>query len=397
MASLTPASLPVLRPSIADLFTLEDASSEAALAVQDERLPPSGLACSSSALPPSERLMLTLFSGIYHGSTALEQTLMSAPNVATLCNGMQWQCEAQAGAADDSNRCQYCDPRDHRHQLSVTEPHECLACASPPFAENNTAAFRLTLDVFEPYWRAQHNRGVLAVKWAPLQYGPVEGPQRGNSGMHWHDTPDPPQQSWREYETRGVPRSLAAAGVRRVRWALVLMHRPWCMWRLDSHAREERESKGVDGWARSELQQTEQLVALHRKLSQAGVPTLVMSLADLLWADEQPHAHARHRAADRLQAFAPCAGLVDTGFEPVMGRDVFELNLMKTCDGSGCSSIRSYGDANPPASVGFNASLGRCDDAPERLYAGLDADARARAAAAEDYLLRLAETAPAPA
>ena len=54
-------------------------------------------------------------------------------------------------------------------------------------------------------------------------------------------------------------------------------------------------------------------------------------------------------------------------------------------------------DANAPASLGFNASLGRCDEAPKRLYSGLDADARARAAAAEDYLLRLAETVPAPA
>ena len=365
----------------------------AALAVL-EQPPPSGLACSSSTLPPSERLMITLVAGVYHGSTALEQTLMSASSVATLCNGMQWQCEVQAGAADDSNRCMYCDPRHHRHELAVTEPHQCLACASPPFAENNTEAYRLTLDVFEPFWSAQHNRSVLAVKWAPLHYGPVEGPHRGNSGITWDDdVVDPPPRFWRQFETRGVPRSLAAAGVRRVRWALVLMHRPWCMWRLDSHAREEREGRGVAGWAWLELQQVEALVALHRKLSQAGVPTLVTSLADLLWP-EQPHA-PQHRAADRLQAFAPCAGRVELGFEPVMGRDVFELNLMKTCTGRGCSSIRSYGDANPPASLGFDASLGRCDEAPEQLYAGLDADARARAATAEDYLLGLAAADPA--
>lgn len=406
--SLAPAPLvqpgggrPIPPPRFTGIFTLEEAAAEAALAVREQPPPPGPQACNSSALPPSERLMLTLVAGVYHGSTALEQTLMSAPNVATMCNGMQWQCEVQAGTADDSKRCMNCDPRHHRHELSVSEPHKCLACASPPFAENNTAAFRLTLDVFEPFWAAQPNRSVLAVKWAPLLSGPVEGPKRGSSGLRWHDdVPDPPEQSWRRFETRGVPASLAAAGVQRVRWALVLMHRPWCLWRLDRHAREDREGRGVAHWAWSELMEVEHLVALHRKLSQAGMPALVTSLADLLWPEvgTQRTLHARHRAADRLQAFAPCAGRVELGFEPVMGRDVFELNLMKTCDGDGgCSSVRSYGDANPPASVSFDASLGRCAEAPEQLYAGLDADGRARAAAAEDYLLSLAATAPVPA
>ena len=37
------------------------------------------------------------------------------------------------------------------------------------------AAFRRNLELFEPYWSAQPNKTVLAVKWAPIWPGPVYG------------------------------------------------------------------------------------------------------------------------------------------------------------------------------------------------------------------------------
>ena len=233
---------------------------------------------------------------------------------------------------------------------------------------------------------------MLAVKWAPIAYGPVPGPGLGISGLQWRDTAstglDSPLQ-WRQFETRGVPSSLASAGVRRVRWAVVIMHRPWCLWQLDSHAREDREAD-LGAWAQDELTNAETLVALHHRLSQAGVPALVTSYADLLW----PEQHHAPYVLDRLHAFAPCAGRASFDWAPVRGRDVFPDNMMKTCGAQGCSTVRSYGAAHPPEPLGIDTSTGRCTQPPDELYAGLDAAGRQRAAAAEEYLLGLVATAP---
>merc|ERR1719217_361037 len=151
---------------------------------------------------------------------------------------------------------------------------------------------------------------------------------------------------------------MIASGVKRVRWAVILMHRPWCMWKISSHARADRE-ENLTMWARTELYATEKLIAYYRALAKTGVPALMTS-------------------------FAPCAGAVDLDFVPKLGVDVFEPNMLKI-DGS----IRSYGKLVRPETLGVRADTGACGAPSSELYVGLDAGQRRRAELAERYLREL--------
>ena len=61
-----------------------------------------------SSLAPDTRLVLSVWVATgFHGSTALQQALMSAKNVGTLCAGGSWECEDATG----EYRCNVCRSR----------------------------------------------------------------------------------------------------------------------------------------------------------------------------------------------------------------------------------------------------------------------------------------------
>merc|ERR1719277_2045346 len=47
------------------------------------------------SMPSNERLLVVPIVPAYHASTALEQLLMSSPQVTTLCSAGTWQCEGR--------------------------------------------------------------------------------------------------------------------------------------------------------------------------------------------------------------------------------------------------------------------------------------------------------------
>ena len=85
--------------------------------------------------------------------------------------------------------------------------------------------------------------------------------------------------------TAALPPPMLLAGVRRLDFYVLQMWRPRCLAPLSSHHQDE--AAFASGMA-----------SRHRKLLAAGVPTLVLSYADLLWAP--------HRVIARLKAFLPC-------------------------------------------------------------------------------------------
>ena len=112
------------------------------------------------------------------------------------------------------------------------------------------------------------SKQVLAVKW-----GVVWGPAMW--GMQPDQVEPVPTEAFdlEELETTTVPTAMAASGVARVDWGIILMHRPWCMWSMSHNAREERE-EDLELWATRELFETEKLVAQHRKWALDGIPVL---------------------------------------------------------------------------------------------------------------------------
>ena len=251
---------------------VQDRMADASAMAYREHLEPPYTVCSSS-LQPGKRLLLTAFVAEgFHGSTALQQALMSARYVGTLCGGDNWECEAVI----DQRRCDDCNKFDR-----PASALPCIACAAAPRSVHNaTEAFRTNLELFEPYWMAQPTKPVLVVKWAPLWPGNAQWDVLGGG------VESTPGFDLEEIETATVPRGMAASRVDRVSWGIIIMHRPWCMWNMSSHARTARK-RNLRVWAVRELFYTERLIAHYRKLALDHVPVLVTSYAQLLWRPDE--------------------------------------------------------------------------------------------------------------
>ena len=278
---------------------VQDRMSDAASAAYHEKPMPPATVCSSS-LKSGQRLVLTAFVAEgFHGSTALQQALMSAKNVGTLCAGDNWECEA----IGDERRCELCKAFDR-----PASALPCIACVAKPHnVANGTEAFRSDLELFEPYWLAQPKKSVLAVKWVPIWPGTASWDVLATSdwGKPGGGVRPTPGFDLEEIETTTVPKGMAKLGVKRVSWGVIIMHRPWCMWNMSSHARNSRE-RDLKVWAVRELFLTEKLIAYHRKLAYDHVPVLVTSYAQLLWRPDDFVMRVRFSAPFCTAVRRPC-------------------------------------------------------------------------------------------
>ena len=97
----------------------------------------------------------------------------------------------------------------------------------------------------------------------------------------------------------------------------------------------------------------------------------------MLWATE--------RFVQRVQAFAPCLGGVDLDWQPQLYADIWPENELKT---ERKGSPAAFGLEHPPSEFNVSAKTLRCSAPRDELYADLpDSKQRARAEAAENYLL----------
>ena len=324
----------------------------------DGAAPPIRPACRAAPDASAERLWLTVAGLAFHGTTALEMLLMSSRALATICSANTWQCEPGKLVIHD-HKSRYGPPWKVAKFLGVA----LVACASCPKnvcvpagadGEHVARLVRDELERYAPYWDLR--RPVLMTKWAPLnrllehvcppgEEGAVGG--REHLGRLQALVPSP---------------ALARAGVRRVRWATVLVHRPWCLWPLSHNAREGRE-QNVTHWAQKELAKIERLAAEHRRHVAEGRPALAVLLADPLWKSR--------RAAQQVERFLPCAGPLDANFVPALGVDITKGNHWKAG-----RSVVEYGAKKDPRALGHNTNgtgLGAstCTQSWDQMYAGL--------------------------
>ena len=275
----------------------------------DDPPPPTGAACDAT-LADSERLLLTAFASTFHGSTALHQVLQSGPEVASLCMGRSWQCEPDLTGAKHAKRCDAC-LANYTAGGAGAKPCDavpCISCAEELDdcdARNASAVVRANLELFEPYWEAQPGRRVLMAKWAPLN--------SGQCGLYLPNESDDKlrnltQESWAPgdalfsgFGAAALTPNLRAAGVSRLRWAVVVLIRPWCMWSISSNAVEARATRGAQAWAESELEKMELQVGMHKALRDQNVPILINGCAPRAphaASSPPPLAHrSHHRAA----------------------------------------------------------------------------------------------------
>jgi hypothetical protein len=266
------------------------------------------------------------------------------------------------------------------------------------------------LRLFEEYWEQQPNRSVLLVKWAPLTVMGGACPMfdvdineytytvHGDAQLRGSVMALPPGETVL-FDRDVIPPALRKAGVSKLRWATLFMHRPWCMWRASSHSDGEsntgklshvsewRLARGdteysIRSWAKRELAHIEGLVLQHQSLEQRGAAVVVVNLAHLVYDFGGFSA--------RLRAFAPCLGeRLDDAFEPTLGTDIFLANQIKTG-----GTLRAYADAHLPHKLALDARTFTCNEPPEKLYEGLNETEIIRAQAAEGYLLKLSEATP---
>ena len=311
-------------------------------------------------LPADERLLLTTFTGLgFMGSTSLSQLLMSSQRVATLCNGGGWECETKV----DNFRCTLCENHgvDAAGNLEETGM-PCLPCRhAVPGANSSLQAYAGNLAAWVPYWAAQDwsKKSILSVKWAPIW-----------PGVHLNDSPgfwpdrdlmlDPRPSDIDDLtkfepltvmEEEGVPKPMRRAGIKAVRWAVVLMHRPWCMWRLSDNNRREREANKVE-WARDNLLAARRVLWLHELLRARGIPVWVVSYAQLLWEPT--------KFIGSLGRFLPCiANDLDVSFVPKLDVDFFKANDLKTTETGG--TIAAFAKSNDPwKSCRFDVATHSC-------------------------------------
>jgi hypothetical protein len=262
----------------------------------------------------------------------------------------------------------------------------CFACDGQKEEKRGTPCAKRTIEerlagdmrVFEPYWEQQPNRSTMLVKWAPLtSMGAVcpifdidEEAYTKDGGRAVSQLLEVPRGETRLFGTDVIPAAMRKAGVHKLRWATLFMHRPWCMWRASSHAdgsishavvhveRGTTEDE-IRGWARRELAHIEGLVLQHQKLVQRGAAVLVVNLAHLI--------HDFTGFNHRLREFAPCLDKLDDAFEPVLGSDIFLANQLKTG-----GTLKEYAASHHASSWKMDPTKLTCSEPPEKLYEGLN-------------------------
>lgn len=317
----------------------------------------------------------------YHGSTALQNVLANNNSTATLCAGRSWQCEARYHEGrckhDRLKVCSAC------RQVNGNKLPALSCVKGDPDPANFLVSWSDHMHAYQWFWKAAgiEKRTVLITKWVPInsRMGSVSDKNATamasssdfgiNKLFVANDIPLAQLE-------RNVPFELAQKGIEWLRWGVVMQHRPWCMWRLSSHAREER-VESLQAWAEEELRLIEKFVLVHKKLIEMGVPVLMQSYSELLW---WPAAYVQ-----RFKIFAPCLPPPDPWTSPTVGVHIFESNALKI-HGSVAAYGASHGAGECCKYAEPASGKGRCTEPPDVLYQGLDGRGRQRAAELERYI-----------
>lgn len=218
-----------------------------------------------AAIDADERVFLMTVVDAFHGSTALQQTLMGSESLATLCSARIWACEGR----------------------------ELLPNSDPGMFD--------VLTLYGSYWNL--SKPVFFDK-SPGMLKSI--PRFFESQLQSHVGPN-----------GELPPRYLQFGIQRLRLAFVAMWRPVCISQTSSHSPGNPDFE----FAASEGKRLEVLVKDINWMQDLGMPYLVVSFGQLLW---NPDATQR-----RLQNFLPCLPGVSPDYVPQMNVDIFDGNDWK--------------------------------------------------------------------
>lgn len=250
----------------------------------------------------------------YHGSTAVEQLLMSSDNVTTVCSMGCWQCEA------------------HFYRHNKSDGRWSDAHCKEPNPTNKQ--FATALSDWSNYWNL--TRPVLLLKYGG---GQDPGKKIILTGS----------QDFIKEASSQLPAPMLDAGVTSLRLSIVQVWRPLCLANLSSHFIRMVNEEGEHAAVEFDANWIEKGVYAHRAFREAGVNVLLLSYADLLWRPDV--------VLQRLRSFLPGELLhgVHFDFEPKLGRDIFPGNHLKVH-----GSLTSFGKEHPPISLDYDLKRSMC-------------------------------------
>ena len=275
------------------------------------------LHASSCRLDGHERIGLYLAVRCFAGSSALEGLLMSSDSLATTCAAKEWQCE----------------PQRVKNYSFTSAPDKRLQAFAPFF---------------------EFERKVLLMN----KVLPCNNMGRSTKAMM--------SDIWYLQQGIELPADYRAAGVTRLNPVTVLMWSPPCVLaHLSSHAKR---GSGIS-YENTSHEFYVTLAAFHKKLTERGVPSIVLNYGDLLWK--------RNAVVAALHTLVPCLGHLNPNYVPKLNSDVFRENRFKTH-----GSIASYAKNHDPVQCcAYNVTSGTC------MKSSLPADAAGKLRLPEGRLL----------
>jgi len=282
-------------------------------------------------LPSDRRTLLIGAVHAFHGSTALEEILMSSPQVATLCTANGYQCEG----------------------AYILSPH---AEVRPHMMD-----WSVTLAAFSEHWDLKKHFLFEKDPWLPGANVPTVGV----------DDPKLAHEQIRKAVAGPLPQKFEEEGIKHLDVEYLMMWRPVCMAKLSSHYADTIEDEEV------ELSNLEQMVEFHKYLTSKKETVHVMSFADLVWLPK--------RTASRLQKDLPRLGKLNEEYVPEMGKDIHPGNLWKA-EGS----VAEFGRKIDPESVQYSVKDHSCTEGASGFVL-LPAEYGPRIAAATEYLKVLSQ------
>jgi len=271
----------------------------------------SGCAKSEDA---SSRLLISAVVQGYHGSTALEEVLMSSDKVATLCSCGSWQCEANCveGLARPLDAWSY----NYNEILSILG--KCWDLERPvlfqKFIMPDYCTSNVSKEVYDRVGNHCQSQALMQFE-TQMSHAPIPG-------------------SW--------------PGVQFLNRVYLFLWRPLCLTTLSTHAKSEIERGQKVNHMEMEVHLLAETVETH-KLLNGNRPVLVISLASLIWETA--------RTKNRIQAWMPCVGELSMNYVPELNKDIFPDNRFKA-DGS----VEAFGRAIDPASLSYNVETRECSD-----------------------------------
>jgi len=293
-----------------------------------------------SAVSSGSRALVSAVVQAFHGSTALEEVIMSSDKVATLCQCKSWQCEAA--------------------WVHGLENKDSWSWNYNKYLETLGKCWDLDKNVFFEKFMVPHNCG------EPHPSGTTQGGEECQSAAL--------EKFDQSIAAVAMPQVMQQAGIHSLNRAYLLLWRPLCLTQLSSHAKKtmQHSESSRTHMMEGEIHFLQEVKNTYDYLD-GKAPQLVISLASLIWEPE--------RNQQRLQTWLPCMGTLDMGYVPQKNIDIFSENRFKA-DGS----VKAYGQAVNPSSF-YNVGKRECTD--DSLLNGVDDAVRQQGVEVSAFLAKL--------